>query len=626
MVDREPSRNNADLTAPSIEMDAAEAERLLALDLESAEASFVDDGFSIPDLSADLNALGDNSDPVSDPFAGLPAFDSDLTVDSGSKPAAASAQAAPAGSSGGVLAAATTTAVASAASASASTAAATVSTSAKAAANPAANPASPQSHPAQESDSPRNALWRERLLMRSVPSWMVSMILHVGILMTLAAIQIEPVRDAIGILMTATAGDESGGIEENFDIQGPDLEMPAAAASADEAFASPSDFSSSEIALPDSSTLTAAFEAKIDMGNIGSKVESILPSSALSSSAGRMSSSLSGRSSGARKGELLERYGGNAASEKSVAAALKWIAEHQDRSGGWTFGHSSVCRGQCKDDGDIPQATNAATALALLPFLGAGQTHLEGSYKTTVHNGLKFLINRMKVTRSATPYGSWHEPGGSMYSHGLASIVMCEAYAMTRDPDLLQPAQLALNFIVYAQDPRGGGWRYNPKQAGDTSVVGWQLMAMKSGAMGNLVVPPESFRLANNFLDAMSVNDGAFYGYDQPTSKVEGRQSTTAVGLLCRMYLGWPKDKQGIKDGVAFLSKRGPSVDDLYYSYYATQVLRQYGGEEWKKWNTVMRDSLIKAQSTEVTLPAVGSRAKDITPKAADSTAPPCPP
>ena len=47
-----------------------------------------------------------------------------------------------------------------------------------------------------------------------------------------------------------------------------------------------------------------------------------------------------------------------------------------------------------------------------------------------------------------------------MYSHGLASIAICEAYAMTRDPDLVEPAQLALNFLVYAQDPRGGGWRY----------------------------------------------------------------------------------------------------------------------------------------------------------------------
>lgn len=438
--------------------------------------------------------------------------------------------------------------------------------------------------------------WSDRLLMRSVPSWLISMILHIAILMTLAAVQIEPVRDAIGVLMTATAGDEVTGLEENFDISGPELDVPAAAV--EKSLSTPSDFAAQELALPDSTSLSP-MNMSVDVGKIGNLVENILPNSALNASAVRLSTSLSGRSIGSRKSELLERFGGSAASEKSVALALKWISEHQDRSGGWSFGHSRFCRGQCKDDGDIPQATNAATALALLPYLGAGQTHLEGNYKTTVHNGLKYLISRMKVTGGELPMGSWHEDGGRMYSHGLASIVVCEAYAMTRDPDLLQPAQLAINYIVNAQDPRGGGWRYEPKEAGDTSVVGWQLMAMKSGAMGNLTVPVESFRKANSFLDSMSVNNGAYYGYDIPTSNIENRHSTTAVGLLCRMYLGWSKDKPGLQEGVKFLSERGPSVDDVYYSYYATQVMRQHGGEEWNKWNAAMRDGLIKAQVAE---------------------------
>jgi hypothetical protein len=124
-------------------------------------------------------------------------------------------------------------------------------------------------------------------------------------------------------------------------------------------------------------------------------------------------------------------------------------------------------------------------------------------------------------------------------------------------------------------------------------------MALKSGAMGNLVVPHETFRMANSFLDSMAVNNGAYYGYDQATASIEGREATTAVGLLCRMYLGWPKEHPGMQEGVKYLSARGPSVDDLYYSYYATQVLRQHGGAEWTKWNTAMRDGLINAQTKE---------------------------
>lgn len=192
-----------------------------------------------------------------------------------------------------------------------------------------------------------------------------------------------------------------------------------------------------------------------------------------------------------------------------------------------------------------------------------------------------------------------------MYSHGLAAITVCEAYAMTRDPDLLQPAQLALNYLIEAQDTRGGGWRYEPGQRGDTSVVGWCVMALKSGRMGNLIVPQSTFVGANSFLDYVSTNQGAYYGYTSPAAKLDGRQSTIAVGLLCRMYLGWSKDNPGMQQGIQYLSERGPDVDDLYYSYYATQVLRHHGGPQWERWNKQMRDSLIAKQ--EKTGHAAGS-------------------
>ncbi len=125
----------------------------------------------------------------------------------------------------------------------------------------------------------------------------------------------------------------------------------------------------------------------------------------------------------------------------------------------------------------------------------------------------------MQVENGELPSGSWHEPGGRMYSHGLAAITVCEAYAMTGDPDLLQPAQLSLNYLINSQDPRGGGWRYEPGQAGDTSVVGWCVMALKSGKMGHLVVPQQTFYGAKNFLDFVSTNNGAYYGYDEPTAE-----------------------------------------------------------------------------------------------------------
>jgi hypothetical protein len=298
----------------------------------------------------------------------------------------------------------------------------------------------------------------------------------------------------------------------------------------------------------------------------------------------------------AGKIEEIEKEGGNRATEKCVANALKWLAIHQMPDGGWSFdlGPCPSCHGQCRDSGKLAEARNAATGLALLPFLGSGQTHKESKkYKATIHNGLMFLVNRMRITPQG---GALNEPGGNMYSHGIAAIAICEAYAMTGDRGLAVPARAALNFIVSAQDPKGGGWRYNPRQAGDTSMLGWQLMALKSGQMADIVIPGKVGRKATLFLDSVQSDGGTLYGYQ---ANDQGSDATVAIGLLSRMYLGWKRDNPALQRGVQWLGRRGPSASNMYYNYYATQVMRHWEGEQWKNWNQQMRDQLVHSQAKQ---------------------------
>ena len=335
-----------------------------------------------------------------------------------------------------------------------------------------------------------------------------------------------------------------------------------------------------------------AAAVQVDLSEFGSKQA---PRNDLLKAVGtHAGTGLSGRGAAARS-RLVRSADVSQASEKAVAAALKWLAEHQLPDGGWSFKHSLApkCQGRCPDPGNLDKARNAATAMALLPFLGAGQTHKDGKYKATVKSGLYYLVNHMKVDGNG---GSLFESGGSLYSHGLASIALCEAYAMTKDKGLYQPAQMSVNFIAYAQDPVGGGWRYQPRQAGDTSVTSWQIAALKSGHMAFLRIPPVTIKKAFAFLDSVQSDAGANYGYTSPD---RGSAANTAIGLLCRMYLGWNKDNPALQRGVAWLSEQGPSKGNLYYNYYATQVMRHWEGDRWKKWNAVMRDQLVDSQTTE---------------------------
>ncbi len=294
---------------------------------------------------------------------------------------------------------------------------------------------------------------------------------------------------------------------------------------------------------------------------------------------------------GETKYQLVQRGGATPRSEEAVSRGLKWLVAHQRENGGWRFDHHETpCYDRCSHPGTVA-STTGSTALALLCFYGAGYTHKnESEYKEVVNKGLYYLGSRMLVTPDG---GDLQE--GSMYSQGLAAIALCEAYAMSGDENLKPFAQSAIDFIVYSQDKTGGGWRYFPGQPGDTSSFGWQLMALKSAKLAGLKVPPNVIYMSTRFLDSVETDAGAGYGYQ--TKKREA--TTTAVGLLCRMYTGWTRQHDGIKGGIKFLVKEGPSKTNLYFNYYATQCLHNWDGGEWYDWNKAMRDYLIATQATQ---------------------------
>ena len=291
-----------------------------------------------------------------------------------------------------------------------------------------------------------------------------------------------------------------------------------------------------------------------------------------------------------RRAALAASGGGSNASEDAVERGLKWLAIHQLRDGSWRFdlGQSPACKGRCRNSGSVP-TTTGATALALLPYLGAGYTQQGGRYSAVVQKGLYYLTARKEDTDHGADFQE-----GTMYAQGLATMALSEAFAMTGDESLGALAQAAVDFIVHAQHV-GGGWRYYPGQPGDTTVTGWQLMALKSGQLAGLHIPASVWYAAARYLDSVQSDYGAQYGYQGPNP----RPSTSAVGLLCRMYLGWPHKHPALHRGVQHLARRGPSGNDMYFNYYATQVLHHYEGAHWLRWNPTMRDALVAAQSHE---------------------------
>jgi hypothetical protein len=435
-------------------------------------------------------------------------------------------------------------------------------------------------------------LFRRGLL--AVPSWLVSMLVHLLLLLVLGLVTFSDPETRSNLLTMANVPENENELDQ-FTLEEVELgEMP-------EDFSEDSVAVSSSVEAIEPVPVEQPMEILAVAPEMPNLVEAIAPTtSTLQTLDAAMTGAMSSRSGDVRK-QMVKKYGGTDKSEAAVARALRWLALHQMPNGGWTFAHSMVCRGQCDHPGEPGrvQAVNAATAMALLPFLGAGQTHMEGQYRETVRRGLMFLVQNGKaVNRGGLPTLDLTESGGNLYSHGLAAIALCEAYAMTQDPALAAPAQASLNYIMYAQDPRGGGWRYSPNQSpGDTSVTGWQVMALKSGHMGHLAVPMPVFAKSMFFLDTVQYDDGARYRY-LPTSSPGGggHEPCHPIGLLCRMYMGWDRNHPAIQAGVKYLGERGVDKRDIYYNYYAAQVLRHTGGSEWEAFNEELRDWLVDSQ------------------------------
>jgi hypothetical protein len=296
------------------------------------------------------------------------------------------------------------------------------------------------------------------------------------------------------------------------------------------------------------------------------------------------------------KAKLLRREGGTVESEKAVQAGLDWLARHQRPDGGWSLDcHDRCVDPPCPQDGINVTSDTAATGLGLLPMLGAGHIHTKKSrYQENVGRGLDWLVAQQ------TSEGELYLGGGfnyRFYSHAIATMALCEAYGLSNDPRLKVPAQRAINWIAKNQSD-DGGWRYTPGQAGDTSVIGWQMFALRSGRLAGLEVPKRTIEGCRMFLDSVAADPKkTVYFYTQ------GRELTpvmTAEALLCRQYLGWSNEHPSLRQGakVVWDDLKTNGQRNIYYWYYATQLLHNIGGKEWIAWNKHVRDGLVRMQST----------------------------
>ena len=279
--------------------------------------------------------------------------------------------------------------------------------------------------------------------------------------------------------------------------------------------------------------------------------------------------------------KVIKELGGSEETEGAIKRSMDWISRNQE-----TDGHWSITRFGGQGGHDV-----AATGLATLCYLGWGATHQkDGPHRDQVTRAIKWLTGKIR------PDGDLRGDGGNMYDHGIASIALAEAYGLTKDPALREPVEKIIAFIVRAQNQQTGGWRYQPGEAGDTSVLGWQVMALKSAEMAGIPVPAKSFELTDRWLD--SAGGGAragHYGYQDRNPK----PAMVAEAMFARQLLGTPRESPEMQESAEYLKTQMPDPARVsqYFWYYGSLALFQHHGPVWEEWNRRLRPILVSTQN-----------------------------
>ena len=300
-----------------------------------------------------------------------------------------------------------------------------------------------------------------------------------------------------------------------------------------------------------------------------------------------------------------------------VQQGLAWLDRHQGLDGAWDCdGFELECqrRGRTPCDGPGLQPHDVGvSSLALLAFLGDGNTTHAGEYAETVTRGLRWLLAQQDPETGLIGSPQGH---ALTYNHALATLVLCEAASFTDSPAVRVPARRAIDLILAAQNP-GSGWRYAlaPDGHADTSVTGWMARALFAAREAELEVESAAFDGFLAWIDQATDPTTARVGYDLRGSfssrveqinmhfPVESGEAMTAAGLYSRFLAGQdPEDVEIMERHADLLLRTLPEWApedygcDLYYWAQGTEAMDQMGGSYWKAWSKALWVALLGSQ------------------------------
>ena len=337
------------------------------------------------------------------------------------------------------------------------------------------------------------------------------------------------------------------------------------------------------------------------------KVPGIAAGGSTKKGMGGTADALAGRVSGSSRGASVTRYGGSDGSEAAVLKGLRWLKQNQNVGG--------------KNPGSWgSQHYPAMTGLALLAFLGHGETHDSVEFQQAVREGLNYLASVAEQSRKTG--AGYMGTARFEYQHPIAAYAICEDYAMTRYGALQTLAETSISLIVRAQRPDGSwdydyntgpGGVYNLKHrpSGDSSIAAWNVQALVSAKNAGLQVPGlnEALARARQWFHSIYYQQDKRFGYAVPDRGHS--DALDGIGILCLQLLGegnCGEVQQTLSVALNAETRfRMANANSTYGWYYITQAMFHAGGRWWADWNARLRDQIVENQHAEGWWPMPGA-------------------
>lgn len=252
-----------------------------------------------------------------------------------------------------------------------------------------------------------------------------------------------------------------------------------------------------------------------------------------------------------------------------------WLVRHQGEDGNWSVlsPWDDPCWTQPGHRAGDPQGTVGTTALAILSFVSAGDSHRGGSTWEEIGAALAWLRERQGRDGSFVAAAT----AEADRDQALATAALVELYGVSRDWTLKGPAQRAVDVCL-------DGVLDRVVDAPDPALGGWVLVALRHARLAALEVPDDGFaRLRATF----------------PIAEEAG-----PTALLAHLWGGGSRRDPGARACAERLAAEAlrwePRAVDLQRWYLTTRALFEVGGRPWKAWRTALLDVLGGQQRPQV--------------------------